>query len=188
MGAMVRAIVAALAGRLKEAKRGLTTLPDRRGWGESAAWALLYFAVVAPVALAGGLIALRAGAGAGTPTLRTVLLPFLTPALLEEGLFRGLLLPHPATSGPTRARRAAWWAGSLVVYVAAHPLVAALLRPAARGVFDAPDFLVAAALLGATATALYQRTGSLWPGVLLHGAVVATWLSLGGALQLLPAG
>lgn len=182
----MRAIVASLAGRLNETKRGLTTLPDRRGWGESAAWALLFFAVVAPVATAGGLIAFHAGAGA--PTLRTVLLPFLTPALLEEGLFRGLLLPHPATTGPTRARRAAWWAGSLVAYVAVHPLVAALLRPAARGVFDAPDFLVAAAFLGVTATALYQRTGSLWPGVLLHGAVVATWLSLGGALQLLPAG
>ena len=141
---------------------------------------------VAPVAMAGGLISLHPGGGAAT--LRTVLLPFLTPALLEEGLFRGLLLPHPATPGVTRVRRAAWWAGSLLAYLAAHPLAAALVRPAARGVFDAPDFLVAAALLGVTATALYQRTGSLWPGVLLHGAVVATWLNLGGAALLIPAG
>jgi len=47
-------------------------------------------------------------------------------------------------------------------------------------VFDAPAFLLEAALLGIAATALYQRTGSLWPGVLLHGALVAAWLNLGG--------
>ncbi len=140
---------------------------------------------VAPVAMAGGLISLDARDGAAT--LRTLLLPFLTPALLEEGLFRGLLLPHPATPGVTRIRRAGWWTGSLLAYVAAHPLAAGLWRPSARGVFDAPDFLVAAALLGLSATALYQRTGSLWPGVLLHGAVVATWLNLGGAALLMPA-
>lgn len=186
MGAMMRTIVASLAGRLEETRRALTTLPDGRGWGESAVWALLFLAVVAPMAMPGALIVLHTGAGA--PTLRTVLLPFLTPAALEEGLFRGLLVPHPATPGLTRARRAGWWVGSLLAYVAAHPLAAVLLRPGARGVFDAPTFLVAAGLLGVTATVLYQRTGSLWPGVLLHGAVVAAWLNLGGAALLVPSG
>jgi uncharacterized protein len=183
---MMRSPATSLAARLRELRRALTTLPDRRGWLESALWGLLFALVVAPVAMAGGLITLHPAGGAAS--LRTVLLPFLMPALLEEGLFRGLLLPHPATAGVTRVRRAGWWTGSLLAYVAAHPLAAGLWRPGARGVFDAPGFLIAAALLGVTATALYQRTGSLWPGVLLHGVVVTTWLNLGGAALLIPAG
>ena len=178
MVAVMRAVATGLKGRLRDLAQALRTLPDRRGWLESAVWALLLVALAAPLAWAGGLIELRPGAAAGT--LRAVLLPFLAPALVEESFFRGLLLPHPRRSGLPLQRRARWWALSLGGYVAAHPLAAALLRPAARGVFDAPAFLIEALLLGVTATALYERTGSLWPAVLVHGSVVAVWLNLGG--------
>jgi predicted Abi (CAAX) family protease len=177
---MMRTGEAGLCGRLRELRLALTTLPDARGWTESAVWALLFTAAATPLAMAGGLLS----PPFGPVSVRTAVLPFLTPALLEEGLFRGLLQPHPATAGPTLRRRAAWWAASLLIYVAAHPLAADLARPAARVVFGAPAFLAAAALLGTTVTVLYQRTGSLWPGVLLHGAVVAAWLNLGGAALL----
>ncbi|MEJ2667670.1 MAG: CPBP family glutamic-type intramembrane protease [Deinococcales bacterium] len=161
---------------------GLGTWPDARAWVDVAVLAAAFVPPAAVLALAGGLINVPPGTHAAA--WRTLALPFLAPGLLEECVFRGLLLPHPRRSGLSVRRRARWWAGSLAVYVAAHPLVAALARPAARGVFDSFAFLLEAALLGVAATALYERSGSLWPGVLLHGAVVAAWLNLGGAALL----
>jgi uncharacterized protein len=178
MGAMVRTVATAWAGRWRDLAEALGTFPDRRGWLESAVWALLLVALATPLGWAGGLIELHPGTAGRL--WRTVLLPFVAPALLEECVFRGLLLPHPRRRGVPLQRRARWWLVSLGAYVAAHPIAASLLRPAARGVFDAPAFLVEALLLGITATVLYERTGSLWPAVLLHGAIVAAWLNLGG--------
>lgn len=179
---MTRPAARALAGRFRDLLAGLSTLPDRRAWLESAAWATVMAAVAGPLAWVAGLIG--AGASWTEVSARTVLIPFVAPALLEECLFRGLLLPHPTRSGVPLRHRARWWAGSLTAYVAAHPLVAATVRPEAKAVFDTPPFLLEAALLGITSTALYERTGSLWPAVLLHGMVVGAWLSLGGAAQL----
>jgi len=176
-GTVVSAALPICRARLRGLASGLRTLPQGRGWIESGVWSLLLVGVAAPLAWAGGLVT---PAQAGPADARTLLEPFLVPALLEEGIFRGLLLPHPGDASVPLRRRARWWLASLVLYVGSHPLAATLFRPAARSVFDAPAFLLEAALLGIAATALYQRTGSLWPGVLLHGALVAAWLNLGG--------
>lgn len=175
-------LIEMVGGRLAGLAQGLATVPDARGWLESLALALALTALAAPLARAGGLIDLPSRAAGDA--WRYLLVPFLAPGLLEECVFRGLLLPHPRGSGLELRLRARWWLGALVIYVASHPLTATLVRPAARDVFDAPVFLLEAALLGVTATALYERTGSLWPAVLLHGAVVAIWLHLGGAALL----
>lgn len=161
---------------------GLGSWPDARASAEVAVLAAAFLPLALALGVAGGL--LGPPPAAHVAAWRTMALPFLAPGLLEEGVFRGLLLPHPRRSGLGVRRRARWWVGSLALYVAAHPLAAALARPAARGVFDSPAFLLEAALLGVAATALYERSGSLWPGVLLHGAVVAAWLNLGGAALL----
>lgn len=170
-----------LGCRLRDLARALATLPDARGWAEAGALSGVLVLLAAPLAWSSGLVSLGA---AGPVTLRTVVVPYLAPGLVEEALFRGLMLPSPSRTGLARSRRLLWWGASLLLYVVAHPLVAALVRPAARGVFDAPGFLLEVALLGATTTVLYQRTGSLWPGVLLHGTLVALWLNLGGAAML----
>lgn len=162
--------------RLRELLRLAGTLPDADGWRASGIAAAGYVCVALPVALAGDLL----GAPAGAPGARELLVPFVAPALLEEALFRGVLLPPRGA----RAPRWPWWVGSLAAYVAAHPLVAAVARPNARPVFDAPAFLAEALLLGAAATYLRERSGSLVPPVLLHGAVVAAWLVFGGAERL----
>ena len=171
----------ALGGRLRDLARALTTLPDARGWAEAGALSGVLVLVAAPLAWASGLVSMEA---AWPASLRTVVVPYLAPGLLEEALFRGLLLPSPSRTDLARRRRLIWCAASLLLYVAAHPIVAALARPSARGVFDAPAFLTEAALLGLATTVLYQRTGSLWPGVLVHGTLVALWLNLGGAAML----
>lgn len=171
-----------LRRRLAGLACGLRTLPNARGWAESVAAAFALAAVATPLGLAGGLLAPHPGGGPGP--WRGIVLPFVVPALVEECVYRGLLLPHPRLSRLRSRQRAPWWVGSLILYVGAHPLDAALFRPAAEGVLGAPAFLLEAALLGTAATVVYERTGSLWPGVLLHGAVVAAWLHLGGAALL----
>ncbi len=165
--------------RLRGLRLGLLRWPDGLSWRRSlpAAGVLL---LGLPVALTSGLLAPGAAAQWGW---RLQVLPFVVPALAEEVLFRGLLLPHPRLLRPWR-RRAPWWAASLLLYVGAHPLLAATVRHGALGVFDTAAFLLEATLLGAAATLAWERSGSLWPGVVLHGAVVALWLSLGGAAQL----
>ncbi|HEX7021522.1 MAG TPA: CPBP family glutamic-type intramembrane protease, partial [Trueperaceae bacterium] len=105
----------------------------------------------------------------------------LWPSLTEETLFRVLLYPHPTETASCRPAQAL---SSLALYIALHPINARLLRPAARGVFDAPAFLLLAGMLGGLNLGLYQRTGSVWPPVLTHWLTVAAWLYFGGKTQL----
>jgi predicted Abi (CAAX) family protease len=80
------------------------------------------------------------------------------PALVEEVVFRGLLLPRKrrfvASRAPRSCRRAA-----LAVYVASHPINARLFRPQVLGLFE-HAVLVLATLLGLACTALFDRDRS----------------------------
>ncbi len=102
------------------------------------------------------------------------------PALVEEVIFRVALLPHPL-EGVGRWDLMAWGALSVGVYVLYHPVAARLWYPQALQLFDDPRFLLPCALLGGVLVVIYEITGSLWPTVLMHWAVVFTWLeALGG--------
>lgn len=99
------------------------------------------------------------------------------PSLLEETLFRVLLLPE-------RHESAGWWRwaiASWVGYVAAHPLIAWWLLPELQPIFFEPVFLGIVPLLGAGCTLLRLRSGSIWTAAFIHWAVVVSWrLLLGG--------
>ena len=75
--------------------------------------------------------------------------------------------------------------GALLLYVAAHPLNAILFRPGLRTLFESPAYLSLAALLGATCTAAYWISRSIWPPVLIHWLTVLAWLYLFGGWALL---
>jgi predicted Abi (CAAX) family protease len=106
------------------------------------------------------------------------------PALGEEMLFRGVLLPHPGegTPGPVLL---AWSALGIGLFVLYHPLAGRLWYRRAERVFHDPRFLLQTALLGVATTALYQASGSLWPAVLLHALAVLVWLERLGGRHLL---
>lgn len=101
------------------------------------------------------------------------------PALLEELVYRALLLPRDAAR-VSRRRLTLTSAAALGVFVASHPLNAWLFRPAAWGLFTSPVFLVTAALLAVACTAVYLIAKSLWPPVLLHWSAVLIWIALLG--------
>ncbi len=121
--------------------------------------------------------------------LQIVVQTFFAPALLEELVFRGVLLPHPqelATLGNV------WlWSGlSLCLFVVYHPINGLTFYKPGYFIFRQPVFLALAAWLGVVCTVLYRVTSSLWPSVGVHWFVVMIWIGyLGGAEQLkIPAG
>ena len=99
----------------------------------------------------------------------------LMPALVEELLFRVLLIPHPIEGFPWQPLLA-WNALSLGLFVLYHPVAARLWYPQARALFDDPRFLLQATLLGVACSLAYGFTGSLWPPVLIHWLAVVIWL------------
>jgi predicted Abi (CAAX) family protease len=164
-----------LARRLTTA---LTTLPTARGWALTLAVSGVTLAAMAAIGFATGLYHL-------TPTQPGLPLRLLTvavvPALGEEAVFRGLLTPGRGETGrPARAI-----AISTTLYVLWHVVEALTFLPGAAGVFLRPAFLLCCAVLGVGCAVLRWRTGSLWPAVILHWALVVIWQTwLGGVSAL----
>lgn len=107
------------------------------------------------------------------------------PSLLEEAVFRGLLIPR-GTRGRGPARTAAVLGGSTAAFVLWHPLNALTVNPGARTLFLDPAFLAITALLGLTCGHAYLVSRSLWLPVVIHWLTVLVWvLFLGGRNLLL---
>jgi predicted Abi (CAAX) family protease len=116
-----------------------------------------------------------------TPTQPGLGLRLLTvivvPALGEEAVFRGLLIPGRDES----ARPWPAIAVATTAYTLWHVFEGLTFLPGAAPVFLRPDFLACCAVLGLGCAILRWRTGSLWPAVTLHWALVVIWQTwLGG--------
>jgi predicted Abi (CAAX) family protease len=160
-----------VAGR---AWRAVRTAPSARGWAET-------LAVAGVVGAIGYAVGRRTGLfqpAPGRPRLGDALTILVVPALGEELLFRAALTPSRAeTPGDLRAIGA-----STLAFTAWHVLEALTFLPGARRTFLRSDFLALCALEGLACAWLLRRTGSVWPGVVLHWAEVFVWKTwLGGA-------
>jgi predicted Abi (CAAX) family protease len=162
----------------------LTTIPDRRGWGRCALLYLVFLSVAFPLGLSTGVLRPGLPSTPAIQILATALVAFAHPAFVEELIFRVLLLPRDAAS-VSRMRLAALVVISLTLYVASHPMNAILFRPQARALFESPAYLTLTTLLGATSTAAYFISRSIWPPVLIHWLTVVVWLFLLGGQALL---
>ena len=155
------------------------TWPSPSEWLVALGVALAFAAVALALLRWDGGFAPRPSARPWSHAPLLVAAAFLSPALVEETLYRALLLPHPLERAPSAAWLG-WAALSLALYVLAHPLVA-WAWPWVRPFFWRPAFLAVVALLGLACTLLYALTGSVWPPVALHGLVVGLWkLAFGG--------
>lgn len=158
--------------------RSLTTLPTAQGWLFCLAGSIVTLAVMAMIGFSTGLYHL-------TPTQPGLALRLLTvffiPALGEEIPFRGLLTP----GRDEPARPVLGIAISTTLYTLWHVIEALTFLPAAAPVFLRPDFLLCCAVLGLGCAIMRHVTGSLWPAVLLHWALVVIWQTwLGGVSAL----
>jgi predicted Abi (CAAX) family protease len=148
-----------------------------RGIGLCLALLGTYAALVLPLGLGSGFLSREwPPSPAGELAWNAVAL-LIMPALGEELLFRVALLPHPL-EGVGLGSSLVWGALSVGLFTAYHPLASRLWYGRGRGVFGDPRFLVPCALLGVICVIAYQATGSLWPPLLLHWAVVVVWLEV----------
>jgi predicted Abi (CAAX) family protease len=170
--------------RWQDLREALTTIPDARSWRICALVYCLFLLCAAPIGVLSGLLR------PGSPQLSTgemlggSLLLFVHPALFEELVFRGLLLPRRAES-MGRGRLVVVAGTALLAYVASHPVNAILLRPDALILFESPAYLVLTALLGLTCTATYLMSRSIWPPVLVHWLTVIVWIWFFGGQAML---
>ena len=154
--------------------RAVSIRPRLRDWMETA-YAAAVLAAAAPMFVATGLWRLGAPDLTGLPGLAFLLL--LTPALLEELVFRAALIPD--RSEAPNVVLAIFM--SSAVFVLWHPLEAFTFLPEARDLFTRPDFLLTAGLLGLLCALLRRRSGSIWTAVALHWGAVLVWkVWLGG--------
>jgi uncharacterized protein len=172
--ALRRAVNSGTGARLaRRTWRSSTALPSPRHWAETLALGVAAGAAGYALGRATGLFRPRPGA----PRLADALAVLVVPALGEELIFRGALTPsRDEVRDDVRAV-----AGSTALFTLWHVLEAATFMRGARATFLRPDFLALAALEGVVCAWLRRRTGSIWPGVLLHAAEVFVWKTwLGG--------
>lgn len=111
---------------------------------------------------------------------------FFMPALVEEFVFRVLLIPAPR-AGVTEQAWAVWAIFSLLLFIAYHPINAKTFYKRGNPTFFDPVFLVLTGLLGVACTVAYLLTGSLLIITLIHWIVVTAWLMLFGGMEKLEA-
>jgi predicted Abi (CAAX) family protease len=146
-----------------------------------------YAAIALPLGRRSGFLPATWSEVRPTVLLRRAPALLLSPALVEETLFRAALLPHPL-EGLGAADTVAWGALSVGLFVAWHPLAGRLWYRRGRRLFDDGRFLLLAALLGLTCVIAYQLTGSIAAPVLIHWLVVLVWLELLGGRRWLDEG
>jgi len=170
--------------RWNDLREALTTLPDVRTWLACALVYALFLFVAATIGLASGLLRVDVAHAGVDDAIRMAALLFIQPALFEEVIFRGLLLPRDVRS-MSRSHAAVVAGLALAVYVASHPLNAWLFRPQVLALFSSHAYLVLTSLLGLTCTATYWISRSIWPSVVIHWLTVVVWIELlGGRARL----
>jgi uncharacterized protein len=184
MSAPFVTIGSAIDRRGRDVRDALTTMPGWRAWRACAILYVVFLLCAAPIGLASGVIRPGAAHLSAIELLTSGALIFIQPALVEEIVFRALLLPRD-TSSIGRGRLLAVAAVALAVYVASHPINAMLFRPQLLPLFASPAYLLLTALLGATCTAAYFISRSIWPAVAIHWLTVVAWIWLLGGQRLL---
>ena len=159
------------------------TIPSREDWAELLLWLLIYTAIALLLGfrfnfLQVNLLPLWPQAG------KIIIISLLFPAIVEELLFRVMLLPNPLEA-VSLIYLLSWILISLVLFLISHPLNGMTLSPNKKEVFFQPIFLVLAFLLGVVCTILYCNSGSVWTAVIFHWIIVSVWLAcLGGSEKL----
>jgi len=165
---------------------GAIAVPNPRDWLVAGLALLIYGAIALPIGFSQKFLKLQPWV---TTTWHYPLLALrllVMPALIEELIFRVLLLPYPR-DGITAQLWIVWAIVSLIVFIAYHPFNAKTLYKRGNPTFFHPIFLLLAGLLGLVCTIAYFLTGSLITITLIHWIVVMLWLMLlGGMAKLHP--
>jgi len=164
-----------LSHTLRRIFASMILLPDRRDWGITVLLLLGYGAIAVPIGVTSGFLQWRPIEQKPVQVAKTLVFLFLCPTLLEELVFRVILLPYPDELNAP-AITFGWAMLSLTLFVLYHPINALTLYKAGNPTLFQPIFLGLTALLGLTCTIAYLVTGSLWTISFIHWVVVVIWL------------
>ncbi|MBL1177402.1 CPBP family glutamic-type intramembrane protease [Pantanalinema sp. GBBB05] len=164
---------------------GALKLPNLRDWSIALSTLLGYGVLATAIGVSQGLLQIKPWSASRKHYLLLAGRLFFLPALLEEWLFRVLLLPYPR-AGVTGQMWITWAIVSLTVFVAYHAIVAKTIAKHRASTLLHPIFLTLTGLLGVACTLAYWLTGSLLLITLIHWAVVVVWLTLLGGMEKLP--
>ncbi len=161
---------------------GAINWPNLWGWGVGLLSLLSYGAIALPLGFSQGFLQFQPWPAPwwryGLVSLRLLLMP----ALIEELVFRVMLLPDPRAA-ITGQMWVIWAMASLVLFVVYHPVNAKTFYPPGNPTFLRPIFLMLTGLLGIVCTVVYFFTQSLLLITLVHGVVVIFWLLLLGGME-----
>jgi predicted Abi (CAAX) family protease len=161
---------------------GAVNLPSLRDWGVALGMLLSYGAIALPLGFSQKFLQFKPWNASWQQYLLVSGRLFFMPALVEETVFRVLLLPapHAAITG----QRWLLWAGfSLIVFIAYHPLNAKIFYKPGNPTFFQPIFLTLTGFVGIACTLAYWLTHSLLMITLIHWMVVTVWLALLGGME-----
>ncbi len=161
---------------------GAIAPPTAVGWWLTLGAIAVYAAIALPLGFSQGFLQFQPWDAPPIAYGVSALKLLLLPALVEELLFRVLLLPYPR-AGVTGHTWLLWAIASLIAFILYHPLNAKTLFRAGDPTFFDPMFLLLAALLGSVCTGLYFVTGSILPITLVHWFAVMVWLFVLGGMQ-----
>nr|VFK60146.1 MAG: CAAX protease self-immunity [Candidatus Kentron sp. TUN]VFK63549.1 MAG: CAAX protease self-immunity [Candidatus Kentron sp. TUN]VFK69405.1 MAG: CAAX protease self-immunity [Candidatus Kentron sp. TUN] len=144
--------------------------------------AVLYLGVALGYGFFSGLFQPRLIRSPFAPILPFML--FIFPALLEEVVFRGMLIPLDTKyRGPKRIL--GFTLLSTILFVIWHPLNALTINPGGREWFLDMDFLLIVAALGATCGYTYIHSRSIRVPIAIHWLTVMVWVFFLGGRNLL---
>jgi predicted Abi (CAAX) family protease len=158
---------------------GMVTLPHLGGWLAILGLLSAYSLVALPIGFISGFLTLNSCDRSIGKNMRSLLQLFFLPALLEEILFRLLLIPHPIETAIS-SDSYLWLVISLGLFIIYHPLNALTFYMPGNPTFMDWRFLVLTGLLGIVCAIVYLLSGSIWSAVFIHWLVVVAWLKVFG--------
>lgn len=150
------------------------TLPTFQDWLYAVILLLSYASIAVPIGRKLDFLQFEASLH-GSIVLRIAIVAVVIPGLLEELVWRVVLIPHP-TEAIDSSLRWLWVGLSLFLFTIYHPLNFFVKH----NTFKDPRFLVLATLLGLVCTLSYLESGSIWTPAFIHWAIVVAWLSFCG--------
>jgi predicted Abi (CAAX) family protease len=143
---------------LERVVTAVTTIPDLQEWLSAVALLLLYALVALPIGLKTGFLSVTQGVS-WREVMQTTVIALIAPGIVEELMYRVLLLHHPSHR-LTLSGQFLWGGFGLIEFVVAHPLNSFVFSPGKQDTFTDPVFLLLATGLGIICTLAYWQGGS----------------------------
>ncbi|WP_413281820.1 hypothetical protein [Floridanema evergladense] len=150
---------------------GGVTIPSEIDWLKTLGMLVVFGAIALPICFTKNFFSWQPLATPWYQQLGTTIRLLFVPALVQEYIFRVLLLPYPKDWFSPLI----WWSWGFLglgIYVGFHLILAKWFG---RSTFANPVFLLLITLLGLACTINYYFIGSLWTITFMHWVTVTVW-------------